>query len=184
MNEDVENNNNNSSVVGGSTLGGGTSTLLEEESGTITAAKAREDETNDASITLDSIHKTNTTSSRVSKRRSSAVVMVADQAHEACLRREHIPPPSRIAMIIEVYFQNVYFANALIFSIFPGEDDAAVAVGPPFIFGVFQFFTSLIFGFLSWKMGWTYCAPDVGIRSMIFENWQRSNSNSVSFWHA
>ena len=64
--------------------------------------------------------------------------------------------PSRLAITVEVYFQNVGVAMVIVRAMFTNEEHFEIAVATPLIYGAYQVSFSVIIFLFAWKFGLTY----------------------------
>jgi len=81
--------------------------------------------------------------------------------------------PERVAITVEVSYQNIGIASAVALSAFchdPAQRSDATAV--PLIYGVLEAVVLGLFCVLAWKMGWTYAPADVSLFTAIRGDFQ------------
>jgi len=85
----------------------------------------------------------------------------------------HLKRPERVAIVVEVSYQNVGIASAVAVAAFCGQPRLlADAAAVPVIYGLFEAVFLAIFCLVMWKFGWTYSPPEAPICKVIVDNYQ------------
>ncbi|GKY91288.1 hypothetical protein MPSEU_000101300 [Mayamaea pseudoterrestris] len=90
--------------------------------------------------------------------------------------------PERVAMAIEVSYQNIGIASSVAISMFQGDDRAA-AMGVPFFYGVMEALMAFIYCVGAWKLGWTKAPTNVSFITMLVTSYEVLESEEGAAEH-
>lgn len=85
----------------------------------------------------------------------------------------HLERPERLAVVIEVSYQNVGIASAVAVAAFCGNPRLlADAAAVPVLYGLIEAVCLALFCLVMWKLGWSYSPKEAGLCASIFGDFQ------------
>eukprot|EP00667_Euglena_gracilis_P012353 EG_transcript_12682 len=98
-----------------------------------------------------------------------AVALLLGVAFSSALR---LPKPQRVALAIEIMYQNIAIAATAVFSMFHEREDMADAAGVPLFYGTVCAVLLFVFCNVAWKAGWTLAPPSDPYWRVLVHNYQ------------
>lgn len=95
----------------------------------------------------------------------------------------HLAKPKKVAVTLEVMYQNTGIAIAVGFASFSGEDEATALLIPG-LYAFYGFIIVPIYLIIMWKLGWTYADPNENCWKMITTNYQPNHEVLPIYEHA
>mmetsp|Transcript_93572 Transcript_93572/g.195074 ORF Transcript_93572/g.195074 Transcript_93572/m.195074 type:complete len:399 (+) Transcript_93572:341-1537(+) len=81
--------------------------------------------------------------------------------------------PERVAITVEVCYQNIGIASAVALAAYNDEPSKRIdAAAVPVIYGFVEAVSLAIFCLIAWKVGWTYAPADENLRTIIRGDYQ------------